>query len=264
MRLPAVRFTNDIFLAQGICFGEDVYGEDFSMNLIMLAAAVAPAAWLMKKVYDLDAIEKEPANLLLRLLLLGILSTIPAILLEGITGVVLKAVLDGTGLIYAFAQSFIGVALIEEGCKYFFLRRGTWNRPEFNYRFDGVVYAVFVSLGFALLENINYVFTFGLQVALSRALLAVPMHAVCGVYMGIWLGEAKKQQLSSQEQNVKSCLSKSLWLPVLLHGIYDGCLIYGTQGSMLVFIAFVFVLFILTLRRVKSFAQEDQSFYSAE
>ena len=128
------------------------------MNLLMLAAAVAPAAWLMKKVYDLDTIEKEPTNLLLRLLLLGVLSTVPAIFLEWVVGSVLKAALDGTGIIFAFAQSFLGVALIEEGCKYFFLRWGAWKRPEFNCRFDGVVYAVFVSLGFALLENINYVF----------------------------------------------------------------------------------------------------------
>lgn len=232
------------------------------MNLIMLAAAVAPAAWLMKKVYDLDTIEKEPTNLLLRLLLLGFLSTIPAIILEGVIGSVIK-VLEGTGIIYAFIQSFFGVALIEEGSKYFFLRKGAWQRPEFNCRFDGVVYAVFVSLGFALLENISYIFTFGLQVALSRALLAVPMHAVCGVYMGIWFGEAKHLQYLGRESESKACLQKSLWLPMLLHGIYDGCLIYGTQTSMLVFIAFVLILFWFTLRRVKAFAQQDQYFYQA-
>jgi len=230
------------------------------MNLIMLAAAVAPAAWLMRKVYLLDAIEKEPRNLLLRLLLLGMLSTVPAIILEGIMGYLLKA-LDGTGIIYAFAQSFLGVAVIEEGCKYFFLRRGAWNRPEFNYRFDGVVYAVFVSLGFALLENISYVFTFGLQVALSRALMAVPMHAVCGVYMGIWFGEAKNRFYHGEEAAMKACLSKSLWLPVLLHGIYDGCLIYGSQVSTTFFIVFVIVLFLVTLRRVKVFAQQDKHLY---
>ena len=234
------------------------------MNLLMLAAAVAPAAWLMKKVYDLDTIEKEPTNLLLRLLLLGVLSTVPAIFLEWVVGSVLKAALDGTGIIFAFAQSFLGVALIEEGCKYFFLRWGAWKRPEFNCRFDGVVYAVFVSLGFALLENINYVFTFGLQVALSRALLAVPLHAVCGVYMGIWMGEAMLQQHRGQTQFIKANLAKSLWIPVLLHGIYDGCLILGTQTSVLVFMAFVVILFIYTLKRVRAFAQQDQYFYSAQ
>ena len=85
------------------------------MHLIMLAAAVAPAACLMKKVYDLDTVEKEPTRLLMRLILFGILSTVPAIILEAAVGVVLKTAFDGTGLLYAFIQSFIGVALIEEG-----------------------------------------------------------------------------------------------------------------------------------------------------
>ena len=228
------------------------------MSLIMLAAAVAPAAWLMKKVYDLDTIEKEPAGLLIRLLILGCISTIPAILLEAIAGFLINSTLGSSGLIYAFVESFIGVALIEEGCKYLFLRLGAWKRPEFNYRFDGVVYAVFVSLGFALIENISYIFSFGLQVALSRALLAVPMHAVCGVYMGIWFGEAKMQQSYGQEGLCKSYLKKSLWLPIVLHGIYDGCLIYSTNTSMLIFVVFVIALFILTLRRIKVFAQQDR------
>lgn len=234
------------------------------MRLIMLAAAAAPAAWLMKKVYDLDTIEKEPASLLLRLLLFGMASTVPAILLEAVLGLAIKAALDGSGLIYAFAQSFLGVALVEEGCKNLFLRWGAWKRPEFDCRFDGVVYAVFVSLGFALVENVNYIFSFGLQVALSRALLAVPMHAVCGVYMGIWLSQAKLQQHRGQDQAAKSSLAKSLWLPVLLHGIYDCCLIYGSRLSITVFVVFVLVLFAFTLRRVRAFAQQDQFFYSQE
>lgn len=228
------------------------------MNLIMLAAAVAPAAWLMKKVYQLDAIEKEPAGLLIRLMVLGMISTVPAMLLEAVCGYFIGALLGDSGLVYSLATSFIGVALIEEGCKYFFLRRGAWRRPEFNCRFDGVVYAVFVSLGFALVENVSYIFSFGLQVALSRALLAVPMHAVCGVYMGIWLGEAKVQRAFGREDLVKSYLSKSLWLPVLLHGIYDGCLIYGSNISITVFVVFVLALFTLTLRRIRAFARQDQ------
>ena len=60
---------------------------------------------------------------------------------------------------------------------------------------------------------------------------------------------------------MKACLSKSLWLPVLLHGIYDGCLIYGSQVSTTFFIVFVIVLFLVTLRRVKVFAQQDKHLY---
>ena len=62
------------------------------------------------------------------------------------------------------------VAFSEEGAKYFLLRRRTWHSAAFNCQFDGVVYAVFVALGFALWENISYVLMYGLSTALVRAI----------------------------------------------------------------------------------------------
>ena len=64
----------------------------------------------------------------------------------------------------------------------------SWRNPNFNYLFDAVVYAVFVSLGFAAFENIKYVFTYGLSVALTRAVTAVPGHLSFSVFMGIFYG----------------------------------------------------------------------------
>ena len=58
--------------------------------------------------------------------------------------------------------SALFVGLIEEGCKFFFLYKKTWKNVNFNYTFDGIVYAVTVSLGFAAIENIIYVFNYGL------------------------------------------------------------------------------------------------------
>ena len=84
------------------------------------------------------------------------------------------------------------VAFSEEGAKYFLLKRRTWNSAAFNCQFDGVVYAVFVSLGFALWENISYVLMYGLSTALVRAVTAVPGHACFGVFMGVWYGLAKR------------------------------------------------------------------------
>lgn len=222
---------------------------------VMLFAAVAPAAWLMRKVYELDRMEKEPRPLLLRLVLWGMVSTLPALLLESVVGSLLDKLFGGAGLLYVVLESLLGVALIEEGCKYYFLRRTVWRSPAFNCRFDGVVYAVFVSLGFALIENINYIFSFGLQVALSRAVLAVPMHAVCGVYMGIWLGEAKRS--AANAGRMRYCLAKSLWLPMLMHAVYDGCLLHNSRLSVTIFAAFVLAVFIGTWQRVRRFARED-------
>lgn len=72
-----------------------------------------------------------------------------------------------------------------------FLHARTWRNPNFNYRFDGIVYAVFVSLGFAAFENIQYVLHYGLSVALPRAIFAVPGHMSFAVFMGLFYGRAK-------------------------------------------------------------------------
>jgi hypothetical protein len=49
----------------------------------------------------------------------------------------------------------------------------------FSQKFDGIVYAVFVSMGFAAIENIMYVFDYGYQTGLVRAFTAVPGISVC-------------------------------------------------------------------------------------
>ena len=144
--------------------------------IVLIAAAVLPAAFLLYQVYKMDTIEKEPWSILRKLLLWGALSGIPAALVESLlTGLVGNLLEEGT-LLYNFIFGFIVAALVEESFKFFFLYKFTFKSPHFNYRFDGVVYAVFVSMGFAILENVLYVFQGGLGVAVSRALLALPLH----------------------------------------------------------------------------------------
>lgn len=227
--------------------------------IILLAAAVLPAAFLLYRVYKMDTIEKEPWSILRKLLLWGALSGIPAALVESLlTGVVQNLLQEGT-LLYNFVFGFIVAALVEESFKFFFLYKFTFKSPHFNYRFDGVVYAVFVSMGFAILENILYVFQGGLGVALSRALLALPLHAACGVYMGIAYGQQKVNSLykpASFGAVARACLP----VPILIHGFYDSCAFSAENYPifLLVFVVFVILVFILTLRQLKKASQEDR------
>ena len=119
---------------------------------LLIAAAVLPAVVLLIYVYRHDRIEKEPRNLLLSLLLWGIVATFLAVLTESVGAVALAYLLPGgdSNPAYPFWMFFVVVALSEEGFKYLILKWRTWRSPQFNCRFDGVVYAVFVSLGFAL------------------------------------------------------------------------------------------------------------------
>ena len=227
--------------------------------IILLAAAVLPAAFLLYRVYKMDTIEKEPWAILRKLLLWGALSGIPAALVESLlTGVVQNLLQEGT-LLYNFVFGFIVAALVEESFKFFFLYKFTFKNPAFNYRFDGVVYAVFVSMGFSILENVLYVFQGGLGVALSRALLALPLHAACGVYMGIAYGQQKVNSLykpASFGSVARACLP----VPILIHGFYDSCAFSAENYPifLLVFVVFVILVFILTLRQLKKASQEDR------
>ena len=109
----------------------------------------------------------------------------------------------------------------EEFVKRFAMKKPTYNNPEFNYTFDGVVYGVAAAMGFAGLENVLYIMDFGFNVAPIRAVTAIPMHAICGVFMGFYYGQMKYAELCGDQPSAKKFWAQSLWIPAILHGIYD-------------------------------------------
>ena len=149
------------------------------------------------------------------------------------------------------------VGLVEEGTKYLMLRKFSWKNRNFNYRFDGIVYAVFVSLGFAALENVIYVFSYGLDIAFTRAILTIPAHMGFSVYMGYFYGRAK---IAEQTRNRNGCRN-NLWagylIAVLMHTIYDGTIMMDTDFSYILFISFVIVMNICVLVMVRSESRND-------
>ena len=177
----------------------------FYTNPILIAAAVIPAVFLLVHVYRADKLEKEPAPLLISLVLYGIAATFIALLLERFGSWLLGRYFPENSTPYNVLMYFGVVAFSEEGAKYFLLKRRTWNSAAFNCQFDGVVYAVFVSLGFALWENISYVLMYGLSTALVRAVTAVPGHACFGVFMGGWYGLAKRLHGQGKDGASKLC-----------------------------------------------------------
>jgi len=156
----------------------------------LLAIAIAPAAILLFYVYQKDKYEREPLGLLFKIMVFGALACIPAAVLEMLIEPLLMAGTESeaSSLWAIFVYAVLGVGLVEEGCKFFVLQRSSWRSPYFSQRFDGIVYAVSASLGFALLENILYVMSSGFSVGIMRALTAVPMHCAFGVFMGLQYG----------------------------------------------------------------------------
>ena len=230
----------------------------FYTNPILIAAAIIPAIWLLRNVYQADVLEKEPGGLLLSLVLRGIVATFLALLTERLGSSILYLFFKEDTLVSHFLMYFVVVALSEEGFKYLLLYRRTWHSPDFNCRFDGVVYAVFVSLGFALWENIQYVSMMGLFAAGVRALTAVPGHACFGVFMGAWYGMARWYENYGEYDKSRRYRRLALIVPTLLHGCYDFiATINGTMFGM-IFVAFVVLMFAAARRTVAQLSQDDR------
>lgn len=222
-----------------------------SVVVIYILAAVIPAVFLMRYIYRMDTVEKEPPMLMLSLILMGVLSALSSILLESIGQGILERYLEQGSAAYTLVLAFIVVAVVEEGTKFFFLRLRTWRNPNFNYRFDGIVYAVFVSLGFAAFENIEYVMGYGLSVAVPRALLAIPGHMGFAVFMGVFYGRAKQCENKGDMVGKRFNQIAGYIVAVLLHGFYDSCAMIGNVLSTVLFVVFVAVMYVAVIKLVK-------------
>ncbi|MCR5372474.1 MAG: PrsW family intramembrane metalloprotease [Solobacterium sp.] len=233
----------------------------FTVDAVYVAAAVIPAVFLMLYTYSMDKADKEPAGLLVKLILCGCLAGLPAYLLETVMQDVILPQIPFHSYTAYYAVLAFGIGLIEEGCKYFFLHRVTWDNPAFNYRFDGLIYAVFVSLGFAALENVLYIYSYGLEIFLSRALLAIPAHFAFAVTMGSWYGAAKVQEVRGNHGKMSMNLLLAYLLASAIHGLYDALAMIGTDTAVIAFFAFVAVMYVVIYRKVRTESRTDRFIY---
>ena len=227
-----------------------------SYNFILVIAAVLPAILLMIRVYRADRLEKESPAMLWRLIKAGIFSALIALVLERISGAVLDLLVSGNTGLHDLLLYFGVVAFSEEGAKYFLLKRSSWRSPEFDCQYDGVLYAVFVSLGFALWENISYVMAYGFGTAILRALTAIPGHACFGVFMGVFYGFARRSENAGRTGEAKALRILAVLVPALLHGAYD--YIASTDAENWFFVGFIVILFAVSYILVGRMAKRDR------
>lgn len=259
-------------------------------QLTLTAAALLPAVVLCVYIYGKDSADKEPMGLLLRLLLGGAVAAVPIIVVELLLGQVLTRtflpyatiingvpVLQGKALYASIAaENWIGVALVEEGFKLLTLSRITRRSRHFNSLFDGVIYAVFVSLGFAALENVLYVLNNGWTTALMRAVMSVPGHCFFGVFMGLYYTQWHLFRKASEAElrlaregrirlrrplfsaSAQRYAVMSLLAPVLIHGFYDFCLSIDSSISFAVFLIFLVLLYRYAFRTVGYLSRLDR------
>ena len=179
----------------------------------LLAIALAPGAAIGLYIYWKDKHEREPLGLLVKSFFFGVISTLITLLISWPISRLVP--LDPTSLTQQAVHAFLLVALIEEFSKFIFVRWVLYPNKNFNEPFDGIVYSVTVSLGFAGLENILYVLDGGVETAVLRMFTAVPAHASFGVLMGYFLGKAKFEHKKGHYAIY------ALGVATLFHGAYD-------------------------------------------
>ena len=148
---------------------------------------------------------QEPIKLILKTFFIGVLLCLPA--------GELNSVFISTEEL-AFLAGFT-----EESLKFIALYFYVRPKKSFNEPMDAVVYGTIISLGFAILENINYVFGSNLgveplSIAILRSFTAIPMHATCGILMGYYFG-------MYAFRGGYIYLIKSLTVPMFFHATYN-------------------------------------------
>jgi RsiW-degrading membrane proteinase PrsW (M82 family) len=183
------------------------------MSLLLLA--VAPAMVIVLYIYLKDKFEKESIRFLFKNFLLGATVSILITMLIGAIASYLIPQTDAKSILQQFLKAFFVVALVEEFSKYVIVKYYAQKNKEFNESFDGIVYAVMVSMGFATLENVLYTFQYGAETGVVRAFTAVPAHATFAILMGYFMGKAKFSKNKIQLNLM------GLVVATIFHGAYD-------------------------------------------
>lgn len=176
----------------------------------LVTAAVAPGLALLAYFYLKDRYDSEPVHMVIRMFMLGVLLVFPTMVLQ-------RGFILGTGeneFLFAFAIS----GGVEEFLKWFVIYNIIYTHAVFDEPYDGIVYCVAISLGFATLENVIYALVHrpSFSGLLFRAFLPVSGHALFGVIMGYYLGQAKFIR-----ERERKYLWLSLLLPIVWHGAFD-------------------------------------------
>ncbi len=214
------------------------------MKLDLLILAIAPVATIILWIYLKDKYDKEPIRVLSKFFILGILVSILAIY---------------TGKINIFYMSFIVAGVVEEGLKELVLIPNLLKEKSFNERLDGIIYSVFLSLGFATIENIIYILfedqTSAFEVGVIRSIISVPAHMMFAVIMGYYIS---KYRFTSSKAKKRKYLTLSIVLPILLHGVFDFILMIQYRWSIIVFIVYIVYLWKSSLDKLDEYTNNSR------
>lgn len=233
--------------------------------------AILPVYLLLTYIYNCDKYEKEPTDMLTKAFLWGFFGvSFLAIVGELSLSAIFNPVLGEEFTV--IISTVISAPLFEEGFKFMFLYLLIWNDKNFNEHFDGIVYAVYISMGFACLENILYVFAGGSLVGIIRAIYSVPSHFINATVMGYFFALARFNRDREGEY-----LSYGLLGAMFTHALFNGTIVFsGFFGSsdeahglfglaaLTVLSIILWIFAVRNIRRLSELSKDDSPALEAE
>ena len=223
--------------------------------------SIVPVLLIVIFIYNLDK-HKEPLKLLIQLFIGGVISTFLVLLITIVLKLLFRdlTIIDGNiSNIKLFINIFLTIGLVEELSKWIVTYKISYNNKEFDELYDIIVYSVFVSLGFATLENILYVTDSDASIltAIIRGMLSIPAHTSLGIVMGSFLGLSKMAEIKNNYYGKKQNILYSIIIPIELHTIYDFCAISTNKYVSIFFYIYVTLLFIFAIAIIKQFTRKN-------
>lgn len=181
-------------------------------DLVLVSLSILPGFFIMALIYNLDVQNKEPLWLLAIAFILGAINLYLDIN-------ILEVLLSTDDVQHNFLNTGIEaltVSTTEELLKFLVVILIVYPNKNFDEPFDGIVYSVFVGMGFATVENLTFVLNGSASLAIMRMFSAVPSHFVFAVIMGYYLGKAK-----SKKKTQLLFIFLSIITPIIIHALYD-------------------------------------------
>lgn len=220
------------------------------MKINLLVLAVLPIIIFICWICLRDKYEKEPPIKLVKYFILGIIVSILAIFIEIYTNK-FNTFSGVAGLVYL---AFFVTAFTEEGLKAIILIPILLKDKDFNEKLDGIIYSIFLSLGFATIENIIYImrekFELSIQLGISRGLISIPSHIMFAITMGYYIS---KYKFETDKKKRKIYIACSVIVPILLHGIFDFILMIRYRWSIIFFIVYLVFLWKINLDKLDKY-----------
>ena len=218
------------------------------MKIYLLILALIPVGCFIGWIYYKDKYEREPPIKLVEYFVLGILVSILAIFIE----LYLSKLNNFNGILSNIYTALFVAALTEEGLKSIILIPMLLREKNFNEKLDGIIYSIFLSLGFATIENIIYLMRERIDLlfslSITRGLISIPSHIMFAITMGYYISKYK-----FDKYNKKKYLYFAVIIPILLHGVFDFILMIGYRWAIIVFVVYLIFLWKINLDKLDKY-----------